>query len=36
MYFILHEMNYNKIYNKIDEFHDHTNIIKIKIINEIK
>ena len=36
MYFISNEMNYYKISNKFDEFQNDINIIKIKIINEIK
>ena len=33
MYFILNEMNYNKILN---EFYNDINIIKIRIVNKIK
>ena len=32
MYLILHKINSNKIFDKIDEFYDCINIIKIKII----
>ena len=29
-------MNYNEVHNKFDGFYDNINIIKIKILNEIK
>ena len=29
------EMNSNKIFDKINEFHDSTNTIKIRTVNEI-
>ena len=35
MYFILNEIYSNEIFNKIDEFHNSTNIIKPKIISEM-
>ena len=36
MYFTLNEMNFSKIFNKINEFYDHINIIKKEIINKMK
>ena len=30
------EMNFNEIFNKFDWFYNDKNLIKIKIINEIK
>ena len=30
------EMNFNKILNKFDRFHNDTNVIKTKIINKMK
>ena len=35
MCFILNEMNYSKILNKLDEFYSNTNIITTRIINKI-
>ena len=36
MYFMLNKMNSSKIYQKFDEFQNRTNIIKIKIIIEMR
>ena len=36
MCFMSKEMNFNKILNKIDEFHNGITVIKILIINETK
>ena len=36
MYFILNEMNFSEILDKFDRFHNVTNVIKTRIINEIK
>ena len=33
---MLNEMNYNEIVNKIDRFHNEKNVIKMRIINEMK
>ena len=35
MDFIPNEMNFNKIFNKFNEFYNDINTIKTKIINEI-
>ena len=34
MYFILNKINPSKIFNKFDEFHNYTNIIKPEIRSE--
>ena len=36
MYFRPNEINFNIIHDKFDGFHNVTNAIKIKIINEMK
>ena len=36
MYFISNEMNSNKILDKIDTLHNDTNVMKKRIVNEIK
>ena len=36
MYVMSNEMNSNEILNKFDRFHNDTNIIKTRIINEMK
>ena len=35
MYFMSNKMNFNKILDKFDKFHNDINIIKIIIINKI-
>ena len=36
MYFILNEMNFSEILDKLGGFWNNINVIKIKIINEMK
>ena len=36
MYYMSKEMNFNKILDKSNEFYNNINVIKIRIINEMK